>query len=189
MNRKNRRIIICWLFAVMSMSVSAQILSDKDPSEISVFLGGGLASIHYQDAPRAGFFNGFALEFGVAYTYFFHRNWGIYFGAGPGIYKTNKLVDFDVFTPDLTDQNGYQFDLYTQPTYSETFQTMFINIPIMLQYQTKQKNQRGAQNQQRYKGFYIMGGVKVGVPLNDAYESTIKSITNAAYYPQWVALR
>ena len=181
----NRRNIICWLFAMMCMCASAQIISDKDPSEISVFLGGGLASIHYQDAPRAGLFNGFALEFGIAYTYYFHRNWGVYFGAGPGIYKTDKHFSFDVFNPDLTDQNGYQFDLYTQPKYNEIFQTMFINIPIMLQYQTKQKNQRVWQSQQRYKGFYIMGGVKVGVPLNDAYESKITSITNAAYYPQF----
>ena len=179
------------LFTFTCILVTAQPLPDKDPGEISLFLGAGLSSLHHKDMPRDGFFNGNAIEFGIGYTHYFNRNWGIFIGAGPGIYNTQKHVNIDVFTPDLTDANRYQFDLYTKTYYREDFQTMFVNIPVMLQYQTKQEINEWWQRFNRYKGFYMMAGIKAAIPMREnRYEWEITSITNSAYYPEmdnWAA--
>ena len=183
-------IILLFALLMMSMYASAQVLRNADPSEFSIFLGGGLTSIHHKDAPRAGFFNGSAIELGIGYTHFLNRNWGIFLGAGPGIYKTDKFADLDVFTPELTDRNGYRFELYTQSDFNEAFQITFLNIPVMLLYQTKPRNPTWQHRYKNYQSFYMMGGIKAGIPFKNSYESGITRITNAAYYPEmdnWAA--
>jgi len=175
---------IIFLFVFVSVYASAQINQSKDPNEISIHIGGGLSSIHHQP----GFFNGYAVDFGIGYTYYIHQNWGIYFGLAPGIYNTRKNVNLDVFTPNLTDKNGYLFDLYTNIDYRESFQIKFLNIPLMLQYHKKPINQSRQQNW--YRGFYVMGGIKAAIPLKDTYESKIRTVTHSAYYPElnnWAA--
>ena len=160
---------IIFLLVIVSINASAQKTQNKDPNEISIHIGGGLSSIHHQ----IGIFNGYTVDFGIGYTFYIHQNWGIYFGLEPGIYNTRKNANLDVFTPDLTDKNGYLFDLYTNLDYGEAFQMIFLNIPVMLQYQKKQKNQSQIQKQNRYEGFYAMGGVKAAIPIKDKYESKI----------------
>ena len=175
------------LFVVCTVTfASAQVPSDRPPHEISVHLGGGFSSIHYQDAPRAGFFNGYSLDLGAGYTFFFHRNWGIYIGLEPAIYNTNKLVDFDILTSDLTDQNGYRFDLHSTTGYREAFQTSFVNVPVMFLYHTQRGNifETWSRNKTRRQGLYAMGGVKLSLPLKDNYQSEITSLKYAAYYPE-----
>ena len=171
---------ILFLFVLISLCASAQIVQNKDPNEISVYAGGGLSAIHHQP----GFFNGYAVDFGIGYTLYIQQNWGIYFGLGPGIYNTRKKINSDVFTPGLTDRNGYLFDLYTNFDYEDAFQMMFLNIPVMLQYQTKQKQQSQSQKK-RHESFYTMVGIKAAIPFKDKYESKIKTMTNAAYYPDF----
>ena len=171
------------LFIILFALTSMYAWANKEPNEFSIYLGGGLSSIHHQDAPRANFFNGYAVDLGVGYTYFFHANWGIYFGAGAGIYNTQKTIDMEALNPNMTDINGHSFDLYTTTDYSEAFQTLFLNVPFMLQYQSKQNVQGWRQRNSQYRSFYAMGGVKVGVPFKDSYESQITTITNSAYYP------
>ena len=173
---------IILLFVLANMYVSAQTRSQKDPNEISIHIGGGLSSIHDQ-VSGAKFINGYSFDFGIGYTYFFHQNLGLYVGVAPGIYHTRKNAHMDVFTPDLTDRNGYRFDLYTQFNYHEAFKNMFLNIPVMLQFQTKQKGQLRYQNTS--KSFYAMAGIKAAIPLKDRYQSEIKTVTNAAYYPEF----
>ena len=192
-NLRYLRAIMTILFVVCIVTfASAQPPSNRPPNEISVHLGGGFSSIHYQDAPRAGFFNGYAFDFGVGYTFFFLRNWGIYVGVEHGIYNTQKSVDFDLLTPDLLDHNGYRFDLHSTTGYREAFQTSFVNVPVMFLYQTQRGNpfETWSRNRTMHQGFYAMGGVRVTLPLNDDYESKITSLKYGAYYPEmdnWAA--
>ena len=177
---------IIFLFAFASLYASAQVPSNRPPNEISVHIGGGMSSIHYQNAPRDGFFNGYALDLGMGYTFFVHGNWGIYFGLEHGVYNTQKSVNFNILTSNLTDHNGYKFDLHSTIGYRERFQTSFLNVPVMLLYQTKRGNLFESWNRYRnvHQGLYAMGGVRIAVPLKDNYESEITSLNNAAYYPE-----
>ena len=180
---------ICLLFLLFffaSMHLSAQVPSNIPPNEISFHLGGGLPSIHYQNAPRSGFFNGYAVDLGIGYTLLFHKNWGIYLGLEHGIYNTRKLADFDLLTSRLTDQNGYIFDLHSTTSYSEAFKTAFLNVPLMFLFQTTRGNifETWSKNRNLRQGFYAMGGVRTAIPIRDNYESRITSLTYSAYYPE-----
>ena len=170
--------------------VLAQSPSDKEPDEISIYFGGGFSSLHHKSASRENFFNGNAVEFGIGYKYYFNRDLGIFIGAGPSIYSTHKLIEHEVFTSGLTDKNGYVFDLRTQTNYGETFNNIFLTIPVMVYYQTRENFQTWWLRQKRYAGTYFMAGIKTCIPLKDTYEAEINGMKNLAYYPQmdnWAA--
>ena len=178
---------IATLCAFSTLCASAQVTKNRPPSEISVHIGSGKSSIHYQDALHDGYFNGNALDLAVGYTIFVHGNCGIYLGLEHGVYNTQKSVSFDVLTSDMTDYNGYKFDLYSTIGYHERFQTSFLNLPVMLLYQTKKGSlfDSWIRYKNVHQGLYAMGVVKVAVPLKNNYESRITSINNAAYYPEF----
>ena len=187
---KQKYKIIIILFALSGIYASAQVQDTKDPNEIHLYLGAGFSAIHHQHAKRNGLFNGSALDFGIGYLHYFHKNWGIYLGMGAGTYNTNKTVDVDVFTPNLIDQNDYAFDLYSDVGYNEIFQTQFLSIPLMLHFQTKKKSHAWRLIHRPFKGFYLMGGLKANIPFKDRYEAKVLTVSNAAYYPEmdnWAA--
>jgi len=172
------------LLAVMSMNISAQ----NSPGEFSIHAGGGLSHIRYQLAPDVHSLNGFAVNFGIGYTYFFHRNWGIYAGANQSFYKAQRYIDRQkVFTPALIDANGYGFDLHTTFDYREIHQIAYLHIPVMLRFQQKQAREHWSQKYKRNQGFYAMGGIKVSIPFANKYEyvSDMIAPSNVAYYPEF----
>ena len=188
--QKYSTIILFIILTVMHTSAQIRVRDTQDPNEIHLYLGGGLSSIHHQLAPYNRLFNGYAIDFGIGHLHYFNKNWGVYLGMGAGLYNTKKNVDVDLFTPNLTDQNNYQFDLYTKIEYREAFQKMYMGLPVMLHFQTSSKNRSWRQKQRKYKNFYVMGGVKANIPFKDRYESAISKITNSAYYPEmdnWAA--
>lgn len=177
------KIYIITLFAAISICTSAQNITSarKKPKEFSIHAGSGLLSL----APISGFFNGYALDYGLGYTYFFHKNWGLHIGIWQGWFHAKNLENVNVVTPNLTDHNGYLFDLYTSSDYNETHHTMFLSIPLMLQFQTKQKpTWNWRQIRARQEGLYVMGGIKAIIPQNSKYESNHTALTNFAYYPE-----
>ena len=177
------KIYIIALFTAISIHASAQdiISAQKEPHEFSIHGGSGWLSL----APVSGFFNGYALDYGLGYTFFIHNNWGLHFGIWQGWYHAKNLENVNVITPSLTDHNGYLFDLYTSSDYNETHRTMFLNIPLMLQFQTKQKQKWNfRQTRVKQEGLYVIGGIKAIIPLNSKYESNNTALTHLAYYPE-----
>lgn len=162
-------VITVILFAAMSSLISAQSVH-----EFSVYGGGGLSALRYQ--PSQGNRNGGAGgEFGVGYTLLLDETeqWGIYTGLGLGLYNARGIIDNGkTVTKNLKDDENDKFDLHTKLSdYKETQRTMFLNIPIMGQYQVEP--------------FYFMAGVKIGIPLNGKYTSKDATLTNEAYYPDY----
>jgi hypothetical protein len=83
----------------------------------------------------------------------------------------------------VEDCEKYLFDLHTTLNdYKETHRTMFLNIPLMLQFQTKQ-NQSLNWKKGEKAGYYVMAGAKAFFHVNYKYTSEIASLNNSAYYP------
>jgi hypothetical protein len=101
---------------------------------------------------------------------------GIHLGAEIGFNNSSiKLNGTNVVTPNLTDSEGDRFDMHTALSkYKETQNTMFLNIPIMLQVQVGVKHK-----------FYAMGGIKLGIPVSCKYKVSEFTLTNKAYYPEY----
>ena len=161
-------------------------------NEFSIYCGAGLTLIPYELSPDARFLTGSDLHFGAGYTHFFRKNWGIHIGVGPTFYKVKQNIDMNFKNSDLTDSNGYQFDLFTIADYNETRKMTFFTVPLMLQYEPKPKRQKRVwwKNNKPDHVFYAMGGIKASMPFTNRYEGGIKTISNKAYYPEmdnWAA--
>jgi len=173
------KIYIVILFAAISLNVFAQVPRPREPNELSIYCGIGALSL----APISGFVNGFAFDLGVGYTYFFNKKWGIHFGIGPGLYNVKTSQNLNVLTPNITDRNNYRFDLHTATDYREHYNSLFLKVPVMLQYQKLQPTHWS--KVQVRQGFYAMIGIKAIVPFSSRFESDNTSQTNLAYYPEF----
>ena len=188
------RVFSAVLSVTLLLSISS-VSAQKRPnefSEFSIYGGLGLSLIPYELTPDAHFLYGSDLHFGVGYTYFFSESWGIHIGAGPTFYKVKQNIDLNFKNPDLTDSNGYVFDLFTHTNYGETHKMTFLTVPLMLHYEPKSRRQKRAwwKTNKAEHVFYAMGGVKTSMPYKSGYEAGIKTINNKAYYPEldnWAA--
>lgn len=163
-----KKIIILLLVATSCMFVSAQI-----SHEVSVQGGGGLSTL-MNKLPSGTNKVGGGGEFGIGYTLFFTPNVGINIGVDFAFYNAKAQFDstahVTVISPNLIDSEGDLFNMHTiLNKYEEAQKTVFLNIPIMVQFQTKK--------------FYLKGGAKIGVPIKSKFSVTDATLTNSAYYP------
>ena len=140
--------------------------------ELSVYGAGGLSSFRYQ-LPNCDVSQGMGGNFGLGYTYFVNQQWGAHIGAGLGMYNAKVTVnDITMISPDLIDNEGDRFDMHTILSgYRETQHAMYVNLPVMAVYQRPL--------------FYVMGGVKTGIPINAKYTASSAKLENASYYPEY----
>ncbi|MCL2289559.1 MAG: PorT family protein [Bacteroidetes bacterium] len=182
-----KKIIINILFILSILHVSAR----KIPSEFSIYGGGGFSFFSYQPPLRGASSGGFSADAGMGFIAFFNSQWGIHTGAGFGLYNVKaKVGNFKTITPKLVDCEGYIYDLHTTlNNYSEIQKSIFLTVPLMLQFQTKQKHNRNWRKDKK-SAFYVMAGAKALFLIKNDYTSNIASFSNAAYYPDfdnWIA--
>ena len=178
---KNLIILFTLLAAICSWQASAQ----SRMNEVSVYGGGGLSTLKYQPSLDGERIGGFGSDFGLGYTFgftkervtgtgrLFHENWGFHTGIGLGVYNTDvKLSGYMEIAEGQTDDEGDQFDLYTTLIeYRESQKAMFLKIPVMAQFQ--------------YGQVFVMGGVKLGIPINGKFKTKDATLKNEAWYPEY----
>ena len=165
-----KKIIIALFAAMCSLFASAQTTH-----EFLIHGGGGLSTLNYK-LPAGKKTPGFGGEFGVGYTCIFVEMVGIHVGVDLAFYSSAATLNgAQVVTENLTDSEGDHFNLHTTLNeYKESPKAIFLNIPVMVQFQTGKKHK-----------FYAMGGIKAGIPLSFAYKVSNAAITNEAYYPDY----
>ena len=145
--------------------------------EFSIYGGGGLSTLNY-NLPSVEVFTGFGYDFGIGYTYFFNRKWGIHTGVGSGFYNAKAKLNgvTGLLTEGLIDSEGDRFDMHTTlKDYEENQNSIFLNIPVMAIYQTNR--------------FNFLGGIKTATPLKGKYTTNDAKIVNEGYYhayDRWV---
>jgi outer membrane protein OmpA-like peptidoglycan-associated protein len=138
--------------------------------EFSVWMAGGISALNYNPSFGERTLNTGG-AFGLGYTVYFHRKWGIFSGVEIALYNTTYSLPFlknmytrqgfDDLTPGWTSENE-KIDYHTElSNYTEKQQQYNINIPLMLQFQTPLAN-GGHQ-------FFAMAGAKLGVQLRSTY--------------------
>ena len=173
------------IITIALICAASGFLSAQAIHEFSAYAAGGLSTLRYQLSSGNGS-GGFGGEFGAGYTYLQirdgavatgtvnHQSWGIHAGIGLGLYNAKaKLNNVKIVTANLNDGDVKfsNFDLHTTLSgYNENQTAMFLNIPVMAQFNISQ--------------FYVMGGIKAGIPLNGKYKSKDATLTNRAYYPE-----
>ena len=185
------------LFALSSFNVWAQ----KAAHEFSVYADGGISTYCFQPSTREVNFDGlsntnkpgfkvnssigFCSDMGIGFTGFFSHQVGIHTSAGFGLMNVKSKANLYYITKGLTDRNGEETELHTRLiNYTEIHKTMYVTIPVMLQFQTRMKQYWNFSKSQKV-GFYAMGGVKLSFLFNNKFEAGVDSLFNAGYYPKF----
>jgi len=174
------------LFMLSSLHLWAQ--KNKAPHEFSLNAGAGISTYAFTPTPKKASSVGYNCDFGFGFTGFFNRQLGIHVGAGFGLFnvksKVNKLYTLTPNLSDLDDKGKeLPYELHTTLNgYNDIHKTLYISIPVMLHFQTIQKEYWNWNNTQK-AGFYAMGGFKVLFLFNNKYEARVPTMYNAAYYP------
>jgi hypothetical protein len=189
---------------VLALS-SLQIMAQKAPHEFSVYACGGVST--YSFHPRAVNYTeslgyatdfgsqfhqstrkenssiGFSSDFGFGFTGFLSQQIGIHTSAGFGLLnvKSKRTLSY-VKEGIMIDIHDRFYELHTKlENYTEIHKTLFVSIPLMLQFQTKQKQYWNWTRTQK-AGFYAQAGVKVHFLFGNKYEVNVDSLFNAGYY-------
>ena len=148
--------------------------------EFSIWGAGGLSGFNYK--PQIG-----SKElreggmFGIGYTVFFSRSWGIQIGAELAMYNTvyklknlhdvYKTTDPDDLTPN---RQGEPIDYHTAlQRYEEKQRLYSVNIPLMIQFQTGEVHK-----------FFLAFGAKLGIPIKSWYQASGTVSTWGYYYDE-----
>lgn len=143
--------------------------------ELTMYGGGGVSTLHYKPAMSDKKVGSFGGQLGLGYNFYFNSHWAI--GSGyefvfyNGKTKAGNLSnEFQVTTPvGLPSESKF----YLQPTfdsYEETQKALYLNIPIMVQYQVGRNHK-----------YYVAGGIKFGIPLSSSYDISAKSLIVKGY--------
>jgi len=139
--------------------------------EVSVYGGGGLSTLKYETTTGEQK-NGLGSLLGVGYTYFFKEKIGFVTGAELAIYNAKINLDDLSINYMTRDYDGDSFEFRSKVNdYEEKQNTMFVNIPLMLQYQIGEEN-----------NLYIAAGGKIGFFLGGTYKTDKSIIKNSGYY-------
>jgi hypothetical protein len=139
--------------------------------EYSIYGGGGLSTLSYS-ATVGEQKQGFGGLLGLGYQFFFSPNWSIGTGAELSLYNSSFKLNNLLVRESVFDIENETFEFTsTISSYEEEQTAGFLQIPLMLQFQTGGKHQ-----------FYMAAGGKVGIPVIKTYKSSGATLQNAGYY-------
>ena len=166
---KHNKNIIIGIILLVSLSSYAQ---KQRHHEITLGGGIGQSALQYKSA-IGGKGLGFGGHIGLGYTYFFGEHFGIGTGFELSFYNSKiRNGEFHTVLANLTDpSDGEVFDFHSKVSnYYDKQKATYLNIPIMLHFQTKGINR-----------FYAAAGTKIGIPLNAKSTSTA-DFENSGYF-------
>jgi outer membrane protein OmpA-like peptidoglycan-associated protein len=150
----------------------AQYLADAYcPHEVSVWTGGGLSSLNYR--PYIGKTNiGTGGAFGISYTHYPAKNWGVSAGAEYALYRRTVDVENVSSSHATLDADGNPIIYRSHiDRYRERQRAGLLNIPFSVIYRTKR--------------YYASLGFKLGVPLYGSYTGSGGTVTTSGYYTDY----
>lgn len=164
--------VVKYILIAVAGLMSCTALNGQSQHEFSVYGGGGLSSLNYKTT-IGDQKDGFGGTFGFGYHYFLTNNIALGTGLELSLYYAKATFN-NVSDKYMTkDMNGDSFEFRsTVSNYEEKQNSMFLNIPIMVQYQFEGENK-----------FYIAAGGKIGIPINGKYETNGVTIKNSGYFP------
>lgn len=139
--------------------------------ELSVEVGGGLSTLNY-NVLYGNQKDGWAGEFGTAYSYFFSPKFNLRSGANLSFYQAKATLSNLADSYDAYDGEEYFDFRYKVNSYEENQHALYLNIPIMAEFRFG-KNEK----------FYAGAGGKFGLPLLGKYKTSKNSFKTSGYFP------
>lgn len=164
--KKSAVLLLSFLF------ISNAAYSEEKPrNELSIWGQGGFSSLYY-NMSEGSFRMGGGLGGGLGYTAFFSKHWGFTFGAEVMSYRGKAKLDDFSDSYDYTDSTEGLFVFnYNYKNYEEVQKALYLNIPLMFQYQGNGK----------HKFFFAIGG-KIGIPLSGSFKSSADELKTSGTF-------
>ncbi len=159
MNKKFK-IIVCSIFSFLS--INGIVAQEQSKHEFSVSGGLGLSTLKF-DVNNGDHKSKIGGSISLGYGYFINDNWSI--NTGLEITNYNSDANLNTFTDSFkaTDTEG-EFTFNTSAAnYKEEQRSVFLNIPVMGQFQTPVMDNHK---------FYIAAGGKIGIPVSSSYKTS-----------------
>ena len=167
------KLAVCLMLVVPVIGYTS---AQAQQHEVSAQAGFGLSTLNYDVANgsskgRVGF------NVGVGYTYFLSEQWGVSAGLDLSFYN-GKATLGNITSAYQTVDNEKDNVQYRSAfgTYEETQQAMFLNIPVMAQFQHPVMETAK---------FYAQAGVKVGIPVSGKFKAADATYTTTGYFPAY----
>lgn len=138
-----------------------------------IWTGGGISSLNIRTGVGDTYVK-HSMLLGIGYSYFLSDNIAITSGSEFSSYNsTLKLNSLEgrYTTNDGMEDFEFQYRVYN---YKESNNILFINIPLMLHYQTRGINR-----------FYTTLGGKMGIPVKSNNKTSDSHIRTQGFYPQY----
>jgi len=167
-----KKIILNSQLSILNLLLLCTVVNAQTAHEFSIYAGGGLSTLNYSVTTGEQKM-GFGGQVGLAYQFFFSSNWGLSAGAEVALYQakanlSNFSDSYQVQGATAANNYTYRFALNR---YSETQQAFYINIPLMLQYQTGKAHK-----------FYVAAGGKIGFPIKATAKTEDYSVSTQGYF-------
>jgi len=148
--------------------------------EYSVNASCNMSGLSYQLSSNS-LSSGLGIDIGGGYSFFFSKQMAFHFGGSLRKYNARaNLNNEQIVALGLIDSEGDVFNLHTTLLgYRETQKILILNVPLMILYH---KNSTRATLSD--DGLYLMGGVKLGLPVMRKYQTTNFTLTNEGFYPK-----
>jgi outer membrane protein OmpA-like peptidoglycan-associated protein len=150
----------------------AQYLEDAYiPHELNLWMAGGLSTLNYR--PNIGKANtGTGYAFGIGYTHYLSRNWGVSIGMEYAFYHRNISIENirSSYTTHDTDNNPIEYRSLVD-SYKEHQRSGLLSIPLTLIYRMGKDNR-----------YYVSLGFKPGIPVYGRYTGSGSTVTTSGYY-------
>jgi len=169
-----KRIFLLLAVAIITTgSLSAQVFK-RQKHELSVHAGAGLSTLQYE-LQTGKHSNGIGFQVGGGYAFYFLPSVALRTGLEMSFYNasaklTNFTDSYDVQASSVVNNYTYTYNI---DKYNESQQSLYFNIPLMLQFQTG-----------RTYIFYGAVGGKVGIPLTATARTKKYEIATKGYFPQ-----
>jgi hypothetical protein len=165
------------IITIISLLICAHaaVAQTKYSSEWRIHIGGGNSMFKFE---KENVKSGIGGNLGFDYTYFFSSNFGLSTGLEAALYNGSLTLDNRSTSNLIETPPGLQGNFYLLTNYNgiEEKQTaMFLQLPLMLQFQTPVSSK---------SFFYLGAGGKVGIPLSATYKQTIAAVTTTGYSDQ-----
>lgn len=170
MNKKFK-IAIC--SALTFLSVSGTSAQEQSKHELSVSGGIGLSTLKF-DVNNGDHTQKIGGTISFGYSYFFNDNWAINTGLEITNYNSDATLNSFTDSYSAKDTEG-DFTFNTSVSdYKEEQRSIFLNIPVMGQFQTPVMDNHK---------FYVAAGAKIGIPVSSSYKTSGANFETSGTYP------
>ncbi|MBF0649230.1 OmpA family protein [Dysgonomonas sp. GY75] len=144
------------------------------PHELNLWMAGGFSSLNYRpNTGKAG--TGIGYAFGIGYTRYISRNWGVSTGMEYALYRRHISIGniSSSYATHDADNNPIEYRSHMD-YYREYQRSGLLNIPISLIYRAGRNNR-----------YYASMGFKLGIPVYGRYTASGSTVATSGYYTDY----